>query len=60
MKCVVFQNPDGRHLGFMHCHPDLDQPVGVCIFTGLLPESELLQTEAAELLFALREAGESQ
>ena len=59
MKCIVLQNPDGEHLGFMLCNPGLDQPSGDCVFMPLPDQPQLFGTPAAELLFTRREAGES-
>jgi len=59
MKCVVLQNADGAHLGFMLCNPDLGQPSGDCVFMAVPGQVELFDTTAAELLFERRELGES-
>jgi hypothetical protein len=59
MKCVVLQNADGAHLGFMLCSPDLGRPSGDCVFVAVPTRAELFETPAAELLFRRREAGES-
>jgi len=59
MKCVVLQNADGAHLGFMLCSPDLGQPAGDCVFVAVPGQAELFDTPAAGLLFERREAGES-
>lgn len=59
MKCVVLQNSEGAHLGFMLCSPDLGQPSGDCVFMPVPGQAELFDTPAAELLFRRREAGES-
>lgn len=59
MKCVVLQNADGAHLGFMLCRPDLGQPAGDCVFVAVPRQPELLDTPEAELLFRRREAGEN-
>ncbi len=60
MKCVVLQNADGGHLGFMLCSPGLDQPAGNCVFMPLPAQPELFDTPAAGLLFARREAGDAE
>lgn len=59
MKCVVLQNAEGSHLGFMLCCPDLGQPSGDCVFMAVPGQAELFDTPAVDLLFQLREAGES-
>lgn len=59
MKCIVLQNADGAHLGFMLCSPDLGQPSGDCVFMAVPGQAELFETPAAELLFQRRQAGES-
>jgi hypothetical protein len=59
MKCVVLQNSDGGHLGFMLCSPDLGQPAGDCVFVAVPGQAELFDTPAAKLLLLRREAGES-
>lgn len=59
MKCVVLQNADGAHLGFMLCSPDLGQPSGDCVFMAAPGQAELFETPAAERLFQRRAAGES-
>jgi hypothetical protein len=35
MNCVVLQNADDGHLGFMLCSPGLDQQSGDCVFMPL-------------------------
>lgn len=59
MKCVVLQNADGAHVGFMLCSPDLDQPSGDCVFMAIPGQAELFDTPAAVLLFERRKSGES-
>jgi len=59
MNCVVLQNADGAHLGFMVCTPDLGQPAGECLFMAVAMQAELFNTPAALLLFERRGAGES-
>ena len=59
MKCVVLQDADGAHLGFMLCSPDLGQPSGNCVFMALPGQAEVFESPAAELLFERREAAES-
>lgn len=59
MNCVVLQNADGAHLGFMLCSPDLRQPSGDAVFMALPAQAELFDSPAAELLFQRKEAGES-
>ncbi len=41
MNCVVLQNADGAHLGFMLCNPDLGQPSGDCLFLTVPGQVEL-------------------
>src|SRR5262245_45696391 len=59
MRSVVLQTADGAHLGFMLCSADLDQASGDCVFVAVPMQAELLDTPAAGLLLARREAGES-
>ena len=59
MNCVVLQNADGEHLGFMLCSPDLRQPSGDCVFMVVPRKAELFDAPAAELLFQRKQAGES-
>ncbi len=59
MKCVVLQNAEGSHLGFMLCSPDLEQQSGDCVFMAMPTRAELFGSPASELLFRRREAGES-
>ncbi|MCE9638259.1 MAG: hypothetical protein K8T90_21365 [Planctomycetes bacterium] len=59
MKCVVLQNADGAHLGFMLCSPSLDEPSGDCVFIAVPIQAELFDTPAAAVLFERRDAEES-
>jgi hypothetical protein len=59
MRCVVLQNADGAHLGFLLCSPDLGQPSGDCVFIAVPGQAELFDTPAAAPLFERRVAGES-
>jgi hypothetical protein len=59
MRCVVLQNADGAHLGFILWSPGLDQSSGNCVFVAVPGQAELFDTPAAGLLFERREVGES-
>ena len=59
MKCVVLQNADDAHLGFMLCNPDLGHPSGDCVFIAVPGQVELFDTSALKLLFERREVGEN-
>ena len=58
MNCVVLQNADGAHLGFMLYNPDLGQPSGDCLYY-CARSGRVVCTTAAGLLFERRELGES-
>ncbi len=59
MRCVVLQDANGGHLGFMLCSSGLDQTSGDCVFMAMPLQSELVDTVAVDLLFQRRVAGES-
>jgi len=59
MKCVVLQDSDGSHLGFMLCSPDLGHSSGDCVFMAVPTLPESFDSPAADLLFQRRDAGES-
>lgn len=58
MRCIVLQDLNGAHLGFLLFSIDLSESDGDCVFMAM-PLTELYDTAAAELLFQRREAGES-
>src|SRR4051812_8083472 len=59
MRCIVLQDADGAHLGFMLCSRDLVETSGDCVFVALPARPELVHTPGAEALFDRRNAGES-
>lgn len=59
MKCVVFQNAEGEHLGFMLCSVDLSEASGDCVFVVVPGDAALCDSAEANLLLDRKAAGES-
>jgi hypothetical protein len=59
MKCIVLQDTDGAHLGFMLCSHDLSEESGDCVFMPFPGQANLFDSPGANLISQRRDAGES-
>ena len=58
IHCVILQDPDGVHLGWVLWHPNLGADAGDCVFMPLPVRPELLGTLGVEALFARQRGGQ--
>ncbi len=59
MSCIVLQDSEGAHLGFILCSPDLKAESGDCLFMAFPGQPFSFATPESAALARRREVGES-